>query len=219
MAIFGSHFRLLPPTTVLLQKLWRTRLHVRSGDFRRWNCSKSGGWRLRQVRTASPPSRRYCVSSRLILVYACSYCHVAPQEMDLGEEVQRVDESDTGDDELLSSPSSRISHGLLHEQMGTSQSMGHVQVPSSLGMHSSGTSEPEASMAMDGSIHQLHQLNQTDFQELPVLSLSQSRSIAQSLANRLLNVTTPMMTQTNILSLKRPPPLYVQLMCMNRSKN
>lgn len=67
VTIFGSHFRLLPPTTVLLQKLWRTRLHVRSGDFRRWNCSKSGGWRLRQVRTASSPSRRYCVSS----LYSC----------------------------------------------------------------------------------------------------------------------------------------------------
>lgn len=130
--------------------------------------------------------------------------------MDLGEEVQRVDESDTGDDELLSSPSGRMSHGLLHEQMGTSQNMGHAQAPSSLGMQSSGTSEPEVSMAMDGSIHQLHQLSQHDFQEMPVLSLSQSRSIAQSLANRLLNVTTPMMTQTNIPTLKRPPQLCVQ---------
>lgn len=130
--------------------------------------------------------------------------------MDLGEEVQRVDESDTGDDELLSSPSGRMSHGLLHEQMGTSQNMGHAQAPSSLGMQSSGTSEPEVSIAMDGPIHQLHQLNQPDFQEMPVLSLTQSRSIAQSLANRLLNVTTPMMTQTNIPTLKRPPQLYVQ---------
>lgn len=150
------------------------------------------------------------MSVGLTLARACSCFHVAFLEMDLGEEVQRVDESDTGDDELLSSPSGRISHGLLHEQLGASQNMGHVQTPSSLGMHSSGPSEPEASMAMESSIHQLHQLNQPDFQDIPVLSLSQSRSIAQSLANRLLNVTTPMMTQTNILSLKRPPPLCVQ---------
>ena len=157
-------------------------------------------------------------SLELLKIWRVAFA-AAPQEMDLGEEVQRVDESDTGDDELLSSPSSRMSHGLLHEQIGTSQSMGHVQVPSSLGMHSSGTSEPEASMAMDGSIHQLHHLNQTDFQELPVLSLSQSRSIAQSLANRLLNVTTPMMTQTNILSLKRPPSLDSSEIPRKKSRN
>ena len=130
--------------------------------------------------------------------------------MDLGEEIQRVDDNDTEDDELLSSPSGRMSQGLLQGQMGASHSMGHVQAPSSLGMPSSGTSEPEVSMAMDSTMQQLQQLNQSEFQELPVLSLSQSRSIAQSLANRLLNVSTPMMTQTNMLSLKRPPPLYVQ---------
>lgn len=130
--------------------------------------------------------------------------------MDLGEEIPSVDENDTEDDELLSSPSGRMAQGLLQGQMGASHSMGHVQAPSSLGMPSSGSSEPEVSMAMDSTMHQLHQLSQSDFQELPVLSLSQSRSIAQSLANRLLNVSTPMMTQTNMLSLKRPPPLYVQ---------
>ena len=130
--------------------------------------------------------------------------------MDLGEEIQRVDDNDTEDDELLSSPSGRMSQGLLQGQMGPSHGMGHVQAPSSLGMPSSGTSEPEVSMAMDSTMQQLQQLNQSEFQELPVLSLSQSRSIAQSLANRLLNVSTPMMTQTNMLSLKRPPPLYVQ---------
>lgn len=130
--------------------------------------------------------------------------------MDLGEEIPRVDENDTEDDGLLSSPSGRMSQGLLQGQLGASHDMGHVQAPSSLGMPSSGSSEPEVSMTMDSTMHQLHQLNQSDFQELPVLSLSQSRSIAQSLANRLLNVSTPMMTQSSMLSLKRPPPLYVR---------
>ena len=113
--------------------------------------------------------------------------------MDLNADLQRVEDSVRESDGMLSQ-----NNGIIPEHMGNSQN--EDTGPSSIGIQSSSTNEPDSTVPIDSHLH----MNQTDLQDMSGFNLG-SRNMGQNLANQLLSSGTPIMTQSLVNNLKRLP--------------